>query len=56
MTGLQSSMLAAFGFEPATSPDPGGELEPEVLRLIEALARAHVDLDYAAALDAREDA
>lgn len=34
---------------PALDPVPAETLEPELLALIEALARAHVDEDYAAA-------
>jgi hypothetical protein len=34
---------------PADDPDPAETLEPGLLAFIEALARAHVDEDYAAA-------
>jgi hypothetical protein len=39
---------------PLATPGPGDELEPELLRIIEALAAADAAMDYAAALVERE--
>lgn len=36
--------------QPFPSPQPEAGLDPALLRVIEALARAHVEEDYAAAL------